>query len=329
MENGKWKIKLEAPSPLRGEGEFQNEERVLEIRERVKKMTNDKFIVKFNGGLGNQMFQYAFAYVLEEKTGIKTLFDMSFFEKRYARPYELENFSLNAKFVEDFWLKLKLKIMWKLRKNLKDKKFLGLNFYSEPHFEFDKYAFKIKPNTYIEGFFQSEKYFEKFKDEILDAFKFKNKPDDFNQFLIDEINKSNSVSMHIRRGDYVQKKRYQELYANCSLDYYKRGVEYIASKYENPKLFIFSDDIDWVKANFNFPYEYVFVSNNSGAKSYEDMRLMSLCKHNIIANSSFSWWGAWLNNNKEKIVIAPKKWFNDGRINQDDVIPENWIKIDN
>lgn len=289
----------------------------------------DKYIVKFNGGLGNQMFQRAFGYALEKESGFETLFDMSFFEKKYARPYELDIFNLKAKFVEDFWLKLKLQLIWKFRKNLKNKSFLGLTFFSEPHFEYYKYALQIKPNTYIEGFFQTEKYFKKYENEIREAFTFKTKPEKFNQYLIEQIQESNSVSVHIRRGDYVQKKRYQDLYATCSLDYYKRGVEYIANKFENPKLFVFSDDIQWAKANWDLPYETVFVDNNSGEKSFEDMRLMSNCKHNIIANSSFSWWGAWLNKNAEKIVIAPKKWFNDGRINQDDVIPETWIRLDN
>lgn len=289
----------------------------------------DKYIVKFNGGLGNQMFQWAFGYALEKETGVKTFFDMSFFEKKYARPYELGIFSLKAKFVEDFWLKLKLQLIWKLRKKLINKSFLGLTFFPEPHFEYYKYAFKIKPNTYIEGFFQSEKYFKQCEAEIRGAFTFKTKPEKFNQYLIEQMSESNSVSVHIRRGDYVQKKRYQEVYATCSLDYYKRGVDYIANKFETPKLFVFSDDIQWVKANWNLPYETVFIDNNSGDKSFEDMRLMSNCKHNIIANSSFSWWGAWLNNNKEKIVIAPKKWFNDARINQDDVIPSEWVRLDN
>lgn len=292
-------------------------------------MTKGKYIIKFNGGLGNQMFQYAFGYVLEKTTGAKTLFDMSFFEKKYARPYELDIFNLKAKFVEDFLLKLKLKLIWKFRKNLKNKSFLGLTFFPEPHFEYYKYALKIKPNTYIEGFFQSEKYFKKYENEIRTAFTFKNKPESFNQFLINEMNKSNSVSIHIRRGDYIQKKRYQEVYATCSMDYYKRAVEYIAQKHENLKLFVFSDDIQWVRSNWDLPYETIFVDNNSGDKSFEDMRLMSNCKHNIIANSTFSWWGAWLNNNKEKIVIAPKKWFNDKKINQEDLFPEEWVRLEN
>lgn len=289
----------------------------------------NKIIVKFNGGLGNQMFQWALARSLEKKTSIKTIFDMSFFEKKYARPYELNVFNINPEFAEDFWLKLKLKTIWKFRKKLNGKKLLGLTLYSEPHFEFDENVFSIEPNTYIEGFFQSEKYFKDIENELRADFQFKNEPDEENKKLIEKIGATNSISLHIRRGDYVQKKRYQNLYATCSLDYYKRGVEYIAKHYSKPVLFIFSDDINWVKANLNLPYESIYVSHNTSSKSYEDMRLMSLCKHNIIANSSFSWWGAWLNNNKEKIVIAPLKWFNDESIIQTDVIPQNWIKLKN
>ena len=153
--------------------------------------------------------------------------------------------------------------------------------------------------------------------------------DEENQKVLDKIKSTNSISLHIRRGDYVIKKRYQEVYAECTLDYYKRGVEEITKRYENPTLFIFSDDPDWVKANLKLDYESVYVDINSGEKSYADMRLMSSCNHNVIANSSFSWWGAWLNNNPEKIVIAPEKWFKDDSINQKDVIPESWIRIKN
>lgn len=289
----------------------------------------DSNIVKYNGGLGNQMFQWAFGKALEARTGVKTIFDMSFFEKKYSRPYELDIFGVSSDVVEGLWTKFKLALIWNLRKKLKNKNVLGINFYSEAHFEFDENLFKVNPNTYIEGFFQSEEYFEQVRELVRVAFQFKSKPDSFNQHLIEQISNSNSISLHIRRGDYVQKKRYQNLYATCSLDYYKRGVEYIAKSLDNPTLFVFSDDPSWVKSNLDLPYECIFVSNNSGAKSYEDMRLMSICKHNVIANSSFSWWGAWLNNNPDKIVIAPKKWFNDYKINQSDVIPKDWIKLEN
>lgn len=293
----------------------------------------NKFIIKFNGGLGNQMFQYAFARALEIKTGVNPVFDMSFFEKKYARPYELNIFGLNVPKVEDLATKLKLSIIWKLKKKLHNKKFLGLNFYSEPHFEFDENLLKLEPNTYIEGFFQSEKYFSTISSQLREELQFVNEPDEKNLGLIQKIAMTNSISLHIRRGDYVQKKRYQDVYATCSLEYYQRGVDYIVKNAPKPSilptLFIFSDDIEWVKENLNLPYESVYVSHNTGEKSFEDMRLMSLCKHNIVANSSFSWWGAWLNNNKEKIVIAPKKWFNDEKVNQEDVIPYTWTKLDN
>lgn len=292
-------------------------------------MKKERNIVKFNGGLGNQMFQFAFGKALENKTSIETDFDMSFFAKKYSRPFELDIFNININKIEDFWTKLKLNIIWKLRKKLKNKIFLGYNFYPEAHFEYDENLFNVKPNTYIEGFFQSEKYFKDLEEQIRTHFQFKYKPDRENQELIEKISSSNSISLHIRRGDYIQKKRYQNLYANCSLEYYKRGVQIIAENFSKPTLFIFSDDIKWVKENLNLPFESIYVSNNTGSKSYEDMRLMSLCKHNVIANSSFSWWSAWLNNNKEKIVIAPQKWFNDEKIVQTDIIPSNWLRIDN
>lgn len=296
-------------------------------------MDNFFFIVKLNGGLGNQMFQWALARAIEKRTNIKTLIDMSFFKKKYSRPYELGLFKLQPKFVEDFWTNIKLNLIWKLRKKLDGKRFCGINLYSEPHFEYDENILNLKPNTYIEGFFQSEKYFSDVEKELRNDFQFKSQPDEKNQELLEKIKETNSISLHIRRGDYVQKKRYQDVYAACPLTYYEKGVEYIAKRLSNPTLFttlfIFSDDIEWVKENLKLPYESVYVSHNTGEKSFEDLRLMSECRHNIIANSSFSWWGAWLNNNKEKIVIAPERWFNDEKIVQTDVIPPSWIRLEN
>ena len=296
-------------------------------------MENNILIVKFNGGLGNQMFEWAFARAIEKRTGISTFMDMTFFKKRYARPYELDVFSMNVKKNQGFWTNLKLDLIWRFRRSLNGKKFLGTFIYEEPHFEFDDNVFNVDSNTYIYGFFQSEKYFKDVEKELREDFKFKPMPDKQNQAMINKINSTNAISLHIRRGDYVQKKRFQEIYSTCSLDYYKRGVEYIVKNLSGsdgiPTLFIFSDDKYWVKENLNLPYECVFVDNNSGAKSYEDLRLMSLCKHNIIANSSFSWWGAWLNSNPGKIVIAPEKWFNDEKVVQTDVIPSDWVRLDN
>lgn len=289
----------------------------------------DKVVIRFNGGLGNQMFQWAFGRMLEETTNADISFDMSYFTKRYARPYQLDIFNIKPKFVSDFFTKLKFKMIWTFRKNLKNKKFLGTIFWSENQFNFNPCIDQINCNTYVEGFFQSEKYFKSVEEIIRAELKFTAPISNESKAVADEISGANSISLHIRRGDYVQKKRHQDAYATCSLDYYARGVEYIAQKHPEPVLFIFSDDIEWVKQNLKLPYKMVFVTHNTGKASYEDMWLMSLCSNNIIANSSFSWWGAWLNNNKEKIVIAPEKWFNDDNIIQTDVIPSSWIRLDN
>lgn len=289
----------------------------------------DKFYVKFNGGLGNQMFQWAMARMLEESGDMEAFFDMSYFRKRYARPYELGIFNLEANFVEDFWTKFRLNLIWSFRAFLHFERVLGITLFAEKQFNFDSGIHKVRKNTYIEGFFQSELYFKMIEEQLRKDFQFKTMPSEQNSKVMHAIKTTNSVSLHIRRGDYVQKKRYQNLYANCSLDYYKRGVEHIAKTVEEPTLFIFSDDIAWVKKNLRLPYKCVYISHNTGAKSFEDMRLMSLCKHNVIANSSFSWWGAWLNNKPEKIVIAPQKWFNDDDIIQTDVIPSTWTRLEN
>lgn len=288
-----------------------------------------QIIVKLNGGLGNQMFQWALGRRIQVSTDMDVYLDMSYFENNYARPYQLNVFNLQPTFVKDPLTKLKLAVIWTFRDFLKGQNFFGITLYSEKHFHFDRNIARIRSNTYIEGFFQSELYFKAIENQLRADFDFKPTADIENERLISKISLLNAVSLHIRRGDYVQKERYKNQYATCSLDYYKRGVEYIAQRYPNPTLFIFSDDIDWAKKNLKLPYECVFVSHNKGEKSYEDMRLMSFCKHNIIANSSFSWWGAWLNNNQEKIVIAPQRWFNDTNIIQTDVIPQSWIRLEN
>lgn len=294
-------------------------------------MSKDKVYIKFNGGLGNQMFQWALGRMIQETTDMDVYYDMSYFKNSYARPYELDIFALVPNFVDDFFTKIKLAIIWWLRGLLKWEKVFGITLYSEAHFNFDRNIQRIKPNTFIEGFFQSEIYFKCVEDKLREDFKFKKETDSRNMDLINKLYSTNSVSLHIRRGDYVEKERNQQLYATCSMDYYRRGVEYIAKHSPDPTLFIFSDDIPWVKRNLDLkvPYDVVYIAHNTGEKSYEDLRLMSLCHHNIIANSSFSWWGAWLNNNSDKIVIAPQKWFNDDNIIQTDVIPKNWIRLDN
>lgn len=292
-------------------------------------MGDNNVIIRLNGGLGNQMFQWAFAKMVQETTDMDVYLNMSYFKHSYARPYQLNIFRLEPKFVESFGTKLKLDIIWSLRAIVNGEKFLGYTLCSEKQFNFDPHIVKIKPNSYIEGFFQSELYFKWVENDLRNDFKFDAPISNETKQIESRIRSTNSISLHIRRGDYVQKKRYKEVYAECTIEYYQRAVDYIAERYPEPSLFIFSDDIAWVRKNLKIPYRSIYVSHNTGENSYEDMYLMSLCSHNIIANSSFSWWGAWLNNNKDKIVIAPEKWFNDDKIIQTDVIPKEWIRLAN
>ena len=177
-------------------------------------------------------------------------------------------------------------------------------------------------NIYMYGYYQSEKYFKEIANIIRKDFTFSKPVDIINQKLINQIGNTESVSIHIRRGDYLNIPNTQNI---CSISYYKKAINLILKNISNPQFYIFSNDINWCKQHLQID-NAVFISNNIGKNSFIDMQLMSCCKHNIIANSTFSWWGAWLNNNPNKIIISPNKWMNDTN-GTGDIIPNDWIKI--
>ena len=187
--------------------------------------------------------------------------------------------------------------------------------------------FAKKGLTILSGYWQNQRYFIEEKSEILNIFQFvpfdNSKNSLQNLQIIKNIEETNSVSIHIRRGDYVANPLYDGV---VPLVYYKNAVDFIKSKVQNPHFFIFSDDLVWCKNNLDLPANSIFVDFNSGKNSFRDMQLMSLCKHNIITNSSFSWWGAWLNQNKEKIVIRPKNWVSENaKLDFTEICPEEWV----
>lgn len=291
-------------------------------------------IIELQGGLGNQMFQYAFASILAKKDNIAVLIDTSFFnhiEKTpgfTTRKFELTLFNnlctiAPKKDVDSFY---------QLSKIHKLKRKLGLNYpkiYVESSFEFQKDTLSIKSPVYLKGYFQSYKYLVGYEDFIRKLFSFPvDTLDVINKELLITITSSNSIAIHIRRGDYVSDKMIGEYHGSCSLDYYFESIELLASKNKDFTLVFFSDDSDWVKEQFqDLPYSKIFVDHNKEENSWKDMLLMKSCHHNIIANSSFSWWAAWLNVHPEKVVIAPKKWFVDSEKNTTDLIPSEWIRL--
>jgi len=197
----------------------------------------------------------------------------------------------------------------------------------ERSFGFDADALDIEGNLLLEGYWQSEKYFADISDLIREEFTLHRPLDPKNAALAELIGSVNSVSIHVRRGDYVTNPHTHQVHGVCPLDYYERAIRVVAERAPHPHLFVFSDDPEWTKGHLRFPFPTVYVEGNEGEKQCEDLRLMNLCRHNIIANSSFSWWGAWLNRNPGKTVVAPAKWFKSGGMDTRDLLPETWLTL--
>lgn len=289
-------------------------------------------IVKLMGGLGNQMFQYAAGRRLTHILSTELKLDISGFENYNLRKYELGSFNI----LEDFASPREVKALTSqkngfltglLRCLLRRPKDLAPSHIRESHFHFDSEILNLPNNVYLDGYWQSEKYFNDIEDVIRKEFAITVPQTGESQKMAELISSRESVSLHVRRGDYVSDLHTRKVHGTCNLEYYERAIAEIYSKVDKPHLFVFSDDMEWSKANLNISHPVVFVDHNNFSRSYEDLRLMRQCRHHIIANSSFSWWGAWLSTYKNKIVIAPKKWFNTLEIDTRDLFPMEWKTI--
>lgn len=267
-------------------------------------------IIKLKGGLGNQLFQYSTGYALARDNNCKLYLDSDFYfdesNKLLSRKFDLSKF--NIKYSTNL-----------LSNNFFKKLVVRFFKVEEVEFYFSE-IYKKYPLLYLEGYFQSEKYFVKYREELIKQFILK---DDLGKpalcFKNKIIDAKISVSIHVRRGDYLN---ISSVYKLCELDYYVRAINFFLLKFNNVEFFLFSDDIDWCKLNLaNFDINYC----ENDTESYEELHLMSFCNHNIIANSSFSWWGAWLNTNENKIVVAPEVWFSSKLYNTIDLIPSSWV----
>jgi Glycosyl transferase family 11 len=273
-------------------------------------------IIKLFGGLGNQMFQYALGRQLSIKYNKRLYLETSWFKRignNNNRPYRLDHFMISGKKINSIILSIIFKLLPYY--NIKEKEC----------FKFNSNILN-KSSGYFTGFWQNENYFSDIRTVLLKDFSLNYKYSDSIANIKKEISNQNSVSVHIRRGDFLQSKDNNNKHGVCSPDYILQAMKLIEGKVPNPTYYVFSDEIDWVKNNIIFKNKAILVSDK-GFSEVEELILMSNCKHDIIANSSFSWWGAWLNDNINKIVIAPVKWGEIDNPNFKDLIPKTWTRI--
>lgn len=268
------------------------------------------------GGTGNQMFQYAFARSLSFKHNKQLKIDLSFLEnKNMGGNFIYRDYSLNIFNVhEDFEIDKKL-----------------FNKINEPHFEYSQSVLDIINknsinNFLLNGYWQTPKYFNEFEKEIRKDFTFREQienSDNYIKEMLNDIRSKNSILLNIRRADYLN----TNYHGVMAKDYVDKAVKIIESKIEHPEYFIFSDDLVWCRENIKLPNMTIVDHSYKGDRFSYYLQLMKNCKHFIIPNSSFAWWAAWLNQDKNKIVIAPKQWFTDTNINTTDLTPDDWIRI--
>ena len=281
-------------------------------------------IVRLSGGLGNQLFQYAAGRRLSIVNRATLKIDLSWFDEWDTHFYALECFSMQKQYAnkEEVAGLTKRSFSRRLLSKIAGKS----SVVREQYYKFDSTILSLSDNVYLDGYWQSEKYFSDVSDTIRKDCQFSSPTSGKNKSLQKKIHDTQSVSLHVRRGDYVTNPATNRKHGTCSIDYYKKCILEINEALSDPVYYVFSDDPVWARENLSgLTGTSEFIDHNQNRSAFEDMRLMSLCKHNIIANSSFSWWGAWLNNKKDKIVYAPKNWFNPGA-NRDtrDLIPSDW-----
>ncbi|QWD18343.1 alpha-1,2-fucosyltransferase [Polynucleobacter paneuropaeus] len=286
------------------------------------------------GGLGNQMFQYAAGRALSERLAQKLLLDVNDFQAyKLHQGYELNRiFGIETTLatLSDSEQILRWRANKVAKKVLKRKLFTsirGNQLIFEPHFHYWGGLSDLQAeDAYLYGYWQSEKYFQNARELIRRDFIFKEPLESENLVLQESMKAHNAISIHIRRGDYLSNLKNQKIFHLIPVEYYWKAIRYMSERISSPHFYIFSDDTLWAKNSLPISYPCTYVEHNRGLSSYRDMQLMSKCQHHIIANSSFSWWGAWLNPAPEKIVVAPSQWFKN-HFSDQDLMPEKWVRL--
>jgi len=265
-------------------------------------------VVKIYGGLGNQLFQYACARALSVKTDQTLLMEMSYFIHNPHRttpqwPYQLDCYSIAAHPIEP------------------DTPWEALPQYHEKSFYYDPEVLNLSGPVFLKGFWQSPQYFESIQSLLRKELTYKHA---LNSNLLDQVTSTHSVGLHIRRGDYLLP-QINSSHPVLSLSYYHQASDLLGQRFENLHFFVFSDDPTWAETHLNLPYPVTLINTQN---AMEDFELQRACQHNIIANSSFSWWAAWLNNSPGKQVVAPKYWLKSDPNITRDLLPSNWLNLE-
>lgn len=286
---------------------------------------SQSIVVGLSGGLGNQMFQYAAGRSLASRLNTTLILDLSWFEGQTERQFALGHFCIDSEQSLPYpWLPAygrallsRLSRRWFLR-------IMDVPVWREPHFHYSDDFNSISAPVFLEGYWQSESYFREIRPLLLRDFSLKKPLPEACVNVLQEINGCDAICVHVRRGDYLSNPKAAKVHGTCSENYYQNGVRELCHGLAKPRCFVFSDDSDWVRESLSFDCPMTVVDINGPNEAHLDLVLMAACHYFLIANSSLSWWGAWLAPYPEKRIIAPKLWFLTSDKSTQDLLPESW-----
>lgn len=287
-------------------------------------------ISRLNGGLGNQMFQYAAGRALALRTGSELKLDLSVYQRTTNRCFALVPFPIRAVAAsprEIDRLTRGPRVPWVLRRLLGRGRHSASTHVREPSLRFHPEILDLPDGVYLDGYWQSEHYFLDATNAIRDELQPPEPETARQREVAAAIDAERSISLHVRRGDYVSSRVAREVLGTCDPSYYRRAIETIAERVDSAHAFVFGDEPAWAREHLDLPIPMTVVDHNGADDAHCDLALMARCRHHVIANSSFSWWGAWLSPNPEKIVIAPRRWFAREDLSADDLVPERWLRL--
>ena len=282
-------------------------------------------VVGLAGGLGNQMFQYAAGRSLAARLGVPLVLDLSWFDGQTDRKFALAPFCIEAaQRTQCSYLPPRGRALTSRFSRRWLPRIMGVSVWREPHFHYSTEFEALSEPVYLEGYWQSERYFREIRSQLLEEFTLHEPLPHSCAKLIDEISVCDAICVHVRRGDYLSNPIAAKTHGTCKVDYYYAGVDELCQGLARPHCFVFSDDPAWVRASLAFDCPITVVDVNGPDDAHFDLMLMAACRHFLIANSSLSWWGAWLGSQAGTKVIAPASWFLAADKNTQDLLPESW-----